>query len=113
MGKQKKRETVDSLRAKIRECLDRIAIERDKWDLANIFGTEGMLLGKDGKGAYALSKDKSNNLLNMIDSVSLDLGGGVTKDLIETGFRLNGWPGQRNLNAEQPKWRPWHKWVKP
>lgn len=23
-------------------------------------------------------------------------------------FRLDGWPGQRNLNAEQRSRRPWH-----
>ena len=24
-------------------------------------------------------------------------------------FRIDGWPGQRNLNAERRAWRPWHK----
>lgn len=23
-------------------------------------------------------------------------------------FRLDGWPGQNNLNAERRAWRPWH-----
>lgn len=23
-------------------------------------------------------------------------------------FRLDGWPGQKNLNAERRAWRPWH-----
>lgn len=23
-------------------------------------------------------------------------------------FRLDGWPGQRNLNADHRSWRPWH-----
>jgi hypothetical protein len=23
-------------------------------------------------------------------------------------FRIDGWPGQCNLNAEQRAWRPWH-----
>ena len=23
-------------------------------------------------------------------------------------FRIDGWPGQRNLNAEKRSWRPWH-----
>jgi hypothetical protein len=27
-------------------------------------------------------------------------------------FRLDGWPGQRNLNAERPVWRPWHRWTR-
>jgi hypothetical protein len=25
-------------------------------------------------------------------------------------FRLDGWPGTRNLNADRPAWRPWRKW---
>lgn len=25
-------------------------------------------------------------------------------------FRLDGWPGQRDLNAEAPAWRPWRSW---
>lgn len=25
-------------------------------------------------------------------------------------FRMDGWPGQRNLNAERPSWRPWRRW---
>lgn len=24
-------------------------------------------------------------------------------------FRIDGWPGQRNLNASQRAWRPWHR----
>lgn len=23
-------------------------------------------------------------------------------------FRLDGWPGQSNLNADRRAWRPWH-----
>lgn len=25
-------------------------------------------------------------------------------------FRLDGWPGQRNLRADKPTWRPWRRW---
>jgi len=24
-------------------------------------------------------------------------------------FRLDGWPGQNDLNAERPAWRPWRR----
>ena len=24
-------------------------------------------------------------------------------------FRIDGWPGQRNLNAKGRAWRPWHR----
>lgn len=23
-------------------------------------------------------------------------------------FRIDGWPGQRDLNADRRRWRPWH-----
>ena len=25
-------------------------------------------------------------------------------------FRIDGWPGQRDLNASSPAWRPRHRW---
>jgi len=25
-------------------------------------------------------------------------------------FRIDGWPGVRDLNAERPSWRPWRRW---
>lgn len=25
-------------------------------------------------------------------------------------FRIDGWPGQCDLNAERPAWRPWRRW---
>jgi hypothetical protein len=25
-------------------------------------------------------------------------------------FRLDGWPGQNDLNADRPSWRPWRRW---
>lgn len=28
-------------------------------------------------------------------------------------FRINGWPGIRDLNAPAPHRRPWHRWVRP
>ena len=24
-------------------------------------------------------------------------------------FRVDGWPGQRDLNADRRRWRPWHR----
>jgi hypothetical protein len=28
-------------------------------------------------------------------------------------FRVQGWPGQRDLNAKGPDHRPWHRWLRP
>lgn len=69
-----------------------VAIERLNWDIARIFGTETLLLGANGRGANALSKDKTQNLLMVVDGVLLDIAAQVKKDLIEPLFRLNGWP---------------------
>lgn len=69
-----------------------VAIERLNWDIARIFGTETLLLGANGRGAYALSKDKTQNLLMVVDGVLLDVAAQVTKDLIRPIFRMNGWP---------------------
>lgn len=69
-----------------------VAISRLLWDIARIFGTETLLLGADGKGSYAISKDKTQNLLMVVDGVLLDVAAQVKRDLIATLFRLNGWP---------------------
>lgn len=68
------------------------AIERYNWDIARTFGTETLLLGANGRGAYALSKDKTQNLLMVVDGVLLDVAAFVRKDLIGAVFRLNNWP---------------------
>jgi hypothetical protein len=26
-------------------------------------------------------------------------------------FRIDGWPGIRNLNADRKAWRPWRRWT--
>lgn len=69
-----------------------VAIERLNWDIARIFGTETLLLGANGRGAYALSKDKTQNLLMVVDGVLLDIASQVKDDLIRPLFKLNGWP---------------------
>lgn len=69
-----------------------VAIERLNWDIARIFGTETLLLGANGRGAYALSKDKTQNLLMVVDGVLMDVAAQVRDDLIRPIFELNGWP---------------------
>lgn len=69
-----------------------VAIERLNWDIARIFGTETLLLGANGRGAHALSKDKTQNLLMVVDGVLLDVAAQVRDDMIRPLFRMNGWP---------------------
>jgi hypothetical protein len=62
------------------------------WDIARVFGTESLMLGSDGKGTYALSEDKTNNLLMLVDGVLLDVASTVARDVITPLFRYNNWP---------------------
>lgn len=68
------------------------AIRRYEWAIARIFGTDTMLLGSDGKGTYALSDDKTKNLLMVIDGVLLDIANQVRDDFLRPIFLMNGWP---------------------
>lgn len=68
------------------------AIKRLNWEIARVFGTESLLLGSDGKGTYALSEDKTNNLLMVVDGVLLDIASQVSTDIIPALFRHNKWP---------------------
>lgn len=68
-----------------------VAIERIVWDIARTFGTESLLLGANGRGAYALSKDKTTNLLMVIDGIISDIMDQVRLDLITPMFERNGW----------------------
>lgn len=68
-----------------------VAIERLVWDVARIFGTESLLLGANGRGAYALSKDKTTNLLMVIDGMIADIMDQVLNDLVTPMFIRNNW----------------------
>lgn len=68
------------------------AIERINREIARVFGTEGMLLGSDGKGSLALSEDKSQNLRTIVDATLRELRATLRADLINPLWKLNGWP---------------------
>lgn len=70
------------------------AIVRVVHDMAYIIGCENLLLGADGKGSLALSKDKSNNLYLNIESALVDMAAGFTKDYIGPIWMLNGFPDE-------------------
>jgi len=65
------------------------AIERTNREMARIIGTEGLMLGGDGAGSLALSKDKSSTLLLQANSTLVDLRGGM-RDIIDALWELNG-----------------------
>ena len=67
------------------------AIERINLEMARVLGTEGLLLGGDGRGSLALSKDKSHNFSLIIDSTLQELADSAKQDLVAPLFELNGW----------------------
>jgi hypothetical protein len=71
-----------------------VAIERLNRELARIMGTEGLLLGGDGRGSLALSRDKSSQIALIIDSTLKELRESLGKDIIDTLWILNGWPDE-------------------
>lgn len=67
------------------------AIARVKHEIADVLGTSVLLLGTT-QGSFALSRDKSNNLFQLVTSIISQLARTFDRDLIGTIWRLNGWP---------------------
>lgn len=66
------------------------SIERINREIARVLGVEQLLLG-DGKGSYALSKDKTNSFFLVADSTLKEVIEALHDDLVTTMFQLNGW----------------------
>lgn len=67
------------------------AINRLIWEVALLFGTEGILLGKDGSGSLAMARDKSNSFGLVVDGALVEMALQFEKDVVETLGLLNGW----------------------
>lgn len=68
------------------------AIDRLTKEMARIMGVESILVGSEGVGSLALSKDKSNNLYLQVNSTLIDMAGFMNKDFLDTLWMLNGFP---------------------
>ena len=68
------------------------AIERLNREIARILGVEQLLLGSDSAGSFALSRDKTQSLLLSIDGALVEIRTSVKQDLLQTLWRLNGFP---------------------
>lgn len=68
------------------------AIRRINFDMAMVTGTESLLIGREGAGSMALSKDKSANLYLNVNATLADMAQGYSKDLIAPICALNGIP---------------------
>ncbi len=69
-----------------------IAINRLNHEIARLIGTQHLLLGADGKGTQALSRDISGNFFLIIESALGELAETYQKDLINPIWELNGFP---------------------
>lgn len=67
------------------------AIERKERQIARVLGTEGLLLGADGKGSMALARVKTEQFALIVSSALTEIGETVDSDLVRTLFDLNGW----------------------
>lgn len=69
-----------------------VAINRLNHEIARLIGTQHLLLGADGKGTQALSRDISGNFFLIIESALRELSETYEKDLVDPIWEMNGWP---------------------
>lgn len=68
------------------------AVNRLAFDMALIMGTESLLIGREGAGSMALSKDKSQNLWLGINSTLADMAESFDRDIVTPIMAMNGIP---------------------
>ena len=66
------------------------AIRRKQLQIARLLGIEGLMLGASG-GSHALSKDKTQNLAQLVTSTLGDIAYAFDADLVVPLMLLNGW----------------------
>lgn len=66
-------------------------IYRLNQEIARVLGTEGLLLGADGKGSYALGKDKTSNFHLTVDGTLGEACEVVKRDVVGPVCDINGW----------------------
>ena len=68
------------------------AIDRLNKEIARALGTESLMIGGDGVGSLALSRDKSDKFALIVDSTLQELEESYDRDVVQTLMDLNGWP---------------------
>ncbi len=83
------------------------AIERINREIARILSVEHLLLGGDGKGSLALSRDKTQNFGLVVDATLTELEWVMKRDVARPLVLLNGWPEELTptLKTEQVQYR--------
>lgn len=67
------------------------AIARLNAEIARMLGTDHLILGGDGKGSLALSKDKSDNFYAIVGATLTDVAAQIRMDFGRPLVDLNGW----------------------
>lgn len=67
-----------------------VAINRLNHEIARLLGVEALLLGADGRGSEALSRDKSQNFFLIVDSTLMELAESYKKSIIKALGEWNG-----------------------
>jgi hypothetical protein len=67
-----------------------VVIERLNREIARVLGMEWMLLGGDGKGSLALSRDKTSMFASVLEGALAELAWFATHDLVFPLLRYNG-----------------------
>lgn len=82
-------------------------IHRINLEISRLMHTEHLLLGGDGKGSHALSRDKSSGFALIIDSALGDLAAVVKRDLAMPITLLNGLSEEDvpEVETESMQWR--------
>jgi len=68
-----------------------VAIQREIKNIALILGVEGLLIGMQETGSYALSEDKSTQLTLVVESALRDVRHVYQRDVVDVLWRLNQW----------------------
>ena len=68
-----------------------LTISRLQREIARTLGTESILLGETGAGSLAMSRDKTDQLAQVVDCTLQELADAFESDLVDPLMRLNGW----------------------
>ena len=67
-------------------------IQRLNREIARVLGTEQLMLGEDIAGSFALSKDKTQSFIMLVEGALKEMREVVSRDILIPIWSLNGWP---------------------
>lgn len=70
------------------------AISRIQREVARVLGTEAIMLGETGAGSLAMSRDKTGQFAQIVDSTLSEIAEVYEKDVLDPLMMLNGWPAE-------------------